>query len=371
MARSFTMISGYYGFDNLGDEAILEQLIADIRATSSDRIIVLSQDPEATRKKFAVESINRWNLLEISVALLNTRLFVSGGGGLFQDTGSLKSIVYYGGLLIAARLAGAKTLIYAQGVGPLKRDSAIKLTSRAFRYADQIVVRDYDSQNLVQSWGLSADMTADPVWCLNPSSLPVPLKDALKGLEGSHLVGLSLRSGAGFGARHLTALVDALEKTLKPESKIILLPLQDVQDKPMLNEFKELWQKKERTAIFLPTEHLTLPSQWLSLFDCLDLMVGMRLHALIMTLACGKPVVGIAYDPKVEKVLVQFQQPSLPFTKTDASENQDNKDTETWPDVLKEALQETQTLSNMANRRAMHMRGLACQNREFLARIHS
>ncbi len=362
--RSLTMISGYYGFDNLGDEAILEQLIADIRATSDDRIVVLSQNPDATSKKFGVQAINRWNLLEISLAMLQTRLFVSGGGGLFQDTESLKSIIYYGGLLIEARLTGARTLIYAQGVGPLKRESAKKLTSQAFRFANQIVVRDYESLQTVQSWGLSAEITGDPVWTLNPSPLPAEVKEALKELEGSHLVGLSLRSGAGFTEAHMKRLVAALAENLSVESKVVLLPLQDVQDKPLLNQFNELWQKEGRTALFLPTENLILPSQWLSLFDCLDIMVGMRLHSLIMSLACGKPVVGIAYDPKVEKVLEQFEQPGLPFVR-DSLDSEDKS----WTEVIKEALQDTERLTNMANRRAMHMRGRACQNREFIAKI--
>lgn len=372
MARSLVLISGYYGFDNLGDEAILEQLLSEVKAAniSSDDIVVLSNNPGKTRTQFSVQTVNRWKLKEIIALLPRTKLFISGGGGLFQDTDSLKSIVYYGGLITLARLFGSKILIYAQGLGPLKRSISRNLTKHFLQLADRISVRDDNSYGQLDGWGLKAKSikTADPVWTLERSTPPQPVQDLLakygsRARPRPTLIGISLRSGAGFTSAHLQKLVEALETTLDSAAILVMLPLQDQQDRPILQAFVDLWQSKERT-VWLPLKQDLLPSQWLSLLASLDMVIGMRLHSLIMSLASGKPVIGISYDPKVEVVLKQFNQPNLTFTR-----NEDNQDSQSWPATIKTALTNYDELAAAASHQARDCRQMACQNGALIAKI--
>ena len=53
------------------------------------------------------------------------------------------------------------------------------------------------------------------------------------------------------------------------------------------------------------------PEELLSLTKNFDLIVGMRLHALIMAAVAGVPMVGLSYDPKVDRFLRQAGQVSL------------------------------------------------------------
>ncbi|MBP7578818.1 MAG: polysaccharide pyruvyl transferase family protein, partial [Candidatus Obscuribacter sp.] len=116
--RKLVVVSGYYGFNNLGDEAILEELVSELKTlVALEDIVVLSQDPNATANLYGVKAINRWQISKIAGLMGQTKLFISGGGGLFQDTGSIKSVIYYGGLINIARMAGAKVMAYAQGLG--------------------------------------------------------------------------------------------------------------------------------------------------------------------------------------------------------------------------------------------------------------
>ncbi len=372
MARSLVLISGYYGFDNLGDEAILEQLLSEVKAAgiSSDHIVVLSNNPSKTRTQFAVQTVNRWKLKEIIALLPRTKLFISGGGGLFQDTDSLKSIVYYGGLITLARLFGSKILIYAQGLGPLKRSISRNLTKQFLQLADNISVRDDNSYGQLEEWGLKAKSikTADPVWTLERSTPPQPVQELLSKYSSSarptpSLIGISLRSGAGFTSAHLQKLVETLEATLDSSATLVMLPLQDQQDRQILQSFVDLWQSKNRT-VWLPLSQDLLPSQWLSLLASLDMVIGMRLHSLIMSLASGKPVIGISYDPKVEVVLKQFKQPNLTFTR-----NEDNQDSQSWPDTIKAALTNYDELTAAASHQAKDCRQMACQNGALIAKI--
>jgi polysaccharide pyruvyl transferase WcaK-like protein len=177
------------------------------------------------------------------------------------------------------------------------------------------------------------------------------------------LIGISLRSGAGFTSAHLQELDETLETTLDSDAILVMLPLQDQQDRPILQSFVDLWQSKKRT-VWLPQNQSLLPSQWLSLIASLDMVIGMRLHSLIMSLASGKPVIGISYDPKVEIVLKQFKQPNLTFTR-----NEDNQDSQSWPATIKAALANYDELAVAASHQAKDCRQMACQNGALIAKI--
>ncbi len=196
--RELVLVSGYYGFGNLGDEAILEEIVAELsRLVDREKIVVLSQNPESTANTYSVKAVNRWNLKELAALFGKAKLFVSGGGGLYQDVSSVKSVVYYAGLAFLARTAGVPTIIYAQGVGPLKSTIAKTLTRAAISQAATIAVRDKASFEMLSRWGLSPHLTADPVWCLAATDLPealaAELATARQKSVGAPLIGLSLR----------------------------------------------------------------------------------------------------------------------------------------------------------------------------------
>ena len=117
--RNLVVIAGYYGFDNLGDEAILEELINELEDfVERDRIVVLSANPQRTARLYNIRSANRWSPAEFLKLMKETSVLISGGGSLFQDTKGIGSIVFYGMQILLARWHGAKVLIYAQGIGP-------------------------------------------------------------------------------------------------------------------------------------------------------------------------------------------------------------------------------------------------------------
>ncbi len=80
------VVSGYYGFGNAGDEAILEAMLRDVRALApAVRVVVLSGDPADTSARFGVEAVPRMNPGAVMRALRGADLFLSGGGSLLQD----------------------------------------------------------------------------------------------------------------------------------------------------------------------------------------------------------------------------------------------------------------------------------------------
>ena len=58
-------MSGYYGYNNIGDEAILKGLVDGISEISDAEIVVLSKNPDWTTEKYGVKAVNRSKITDI------------------------------------------------------------------------------------------------------------------------------------------------------------------------------------------------------------------------------------------------------------------------------------------------------------------
>lgn len=361
------LVSGYYGFGNLGDEAILEVLCSQLK---SESIVVLSNNPRKTASTFSVEARSRWKLAKVFALFQRTKLFVSGGGGLFQDTSSLRSVIYYSLLHFMARIAGVKVLVYAQGLGPLRSPLAKYLTSLSMRFSDSITVRDPQSLRMLRNWGLCGHLTADPVWSLAPGNLPGEIESELErfkkdGDGGNILIGLSLREHSSMDENSLNRFKKILSAALPPNAVLVPLILQKDQDTRPLDSVIDEWTGKGRAVLRFDAESLERPSQWLALIGRLDYVVGMRLHSLIMALGAGVPVFGLSYDPKVEKVMKEFGQPFLNLINDRAV----FEDDQAMEKLLKEALLRRQDSIQSLKKPLDEARRAACMNIHFIDRI--
>ncbi len=351
------VISGYYGFDNLGDEAILEQLCRELREIDPGiKICVLSQNPQSTSKKYDVESISRWSVNAIYKALDTCDLFISGGGGLFQDSSSIKSVVYYSFLFFLARLKRVSIFVYAQGIGPLKSELSRFLTQASMSLAACICVRDKKSQAILKQWNIDSHLTADPVWSLNMNS---ESNDTNNGAHKKIKVGLSLRQCDVLDDSWLDIISNQLQKSLPPNCTLVPLILQESLDKPVLDIITKRLDKTVIEQIDLKPDDL--PSRWLSSISQLDIMVAMRLHAAIMALKSGVPTLALAYDPKVSNVAKDFAQPYIEMKSPDSKKLFESK--------LLELLQNSKELGQKAKKTASDKENDARQNKELLAKF--
>ncbi|HAG06972.1 MAG TPA: hypothetical protein DCL13_02195, partial [Peptococcaceae bacterium] len=76
------IISGYYGFKNSGDEAMLYAIIDALRARIPGvELVVLSHRPRETAAEFGVRAVPRWSPFHLWRELGTADLLVSGGGG--------------------------------------------------------------------------------------------------------------------------------------------------------------------------------------------------------------------------------------------------------------------------------------------------
>ena len=161
-------ISGYYGFDNFGDETILKVLVENLKKFECNpEITVFSSNPNKTSTKLDVKSIRSFNILGVIKSIIKSDCLISGGGSLLQDVPSKKSLIYYLGVIFLAQLFFKKTIIFAQGIGPIKDKKLAKLTAFILKRVKLITVRDDNSLNLLNNWKINAIKCNDPVWNIN------------------------------------------------------------------------------------------------------------------------------------------------------------------------------------------------------------
>ncbi|MDX9873087.1 MAG: polysaccharide pyruvyl transferase CsaB [Clostridia bacterium] len=310
---SRVVLSGYYGFNNAGDELVLYAMVRTLREIRPDlEITVLSQQPEKTAKQYDVQAVNRWSVFGILKAVAGCDLLISGGGSLFQDITSSNSPLYYWSVLFLAKLLGKKTMAYSQGVGPFKKKNNRRLASWLFHRLDIVTVRDEGSKTELISLGVKREIivTADPVLGFPEQAVRPEAGRALLERSGvvfnaeKRLLGVFVRSWQE--DKFLPALVKACDTLSAAGWQIVFVPMHFPQDITIAKQ-----AAKQMTANSVCIKEMGSPEEMLSLTKNFDLLIGMRLHALINGAVAGVPLVGISYDPKVERFLQQIGQQSL------------------------------------------------------------
>ena len=296
MSPTRAVLCGYYGMGNVGDEALLMSLLQML--PQSVEPIVLSGNPQATKKSYGVASCDRKSTFALLKILQQSDVFIWGGGSLMQDATSIASPIYYAGLMALAQQKGLKTIAWAQGIGPLNKPFTRWLAKQVLLGCDAVSVRDSASAKLLRDWQIDAVIAPDPVWALaskTPPALPATDKP---------IVAVVLRSHPLLTPTRLQILVQAIKDfQSQSDSFILLVPFQPLQDEAIAQKVAlELKQDYEIMSI-------SHPQQLKGLFQKVTMAIGMRLHSLIMAAAEGCNCFALSYDPKVTQLMAEFKLP--------------------------------------------------------------
>jgi polysaccharide pyruvyl transferase CsaB len=282
------LISGYYGFGNLGDEALLAGLIATLQP-SGHRITALSHDPEATRSAHGVAA--RQRLRGLPAALLSCDVLLSGGGGLLQDRTSARSLGYYLGTIRMARSLGRRVVLFGQSIGPLSPAGEHRV-ARTLRGL-QVSVRDTPSQALLARLGIEAHLGADAALLLPPAAAPADL--------GAAPTLLIPRRGYPWITEALADTALRLGGLGLPCAALALHPDEDDGELAALLRAAPAVERLHADDVAAARAHIVAARTVLS---------G-RLHGLILAAHAGRPHAGLVYDPKVAGFLADSGAPGF------------------------------------------------------------
>jgi polysaccharide pyruvyl transferase CsaB len=303
------VISGYYGFGNAGDEAILASIVASLRLTFPDtRLTVISKDPAATAAKHSVSAVGRFDVAGVLSALKRSNVLLSGGGSLLQDVTSLRSLMYYLSIITLAKGLGKRVMLFANGFGPVTSDRGKTAVRTVLDWVDIATFRDQNSYDDVRALGVNRprmEVTADPVFLLDEmmsdGARALHRREAERALRetgipelGGPLVGVSLRPWMHAAREFKATLRSVLVRLSASGARVVLVPLHHDQDLGLSEEIV----KDVQFPLFVVREELG-PETIMEMVGLMDALLGMRLHSLVFAVAKCVPCAAISYDPKV------------------------------------------------------------------------
>lgn len=300
------LISGYYGFYNIGDEAILKSIIEALRNENPKiDIVVLSNDVEYTKSTYKVNAINRWKLNDIYKELLKCDGFISGGGSLFQDVTSSRSILYYTSIIWLAKFAKKPIFIYAQGIGPIDKKNNRKIVGRLFNKVDYITLRDKESKLLLNDIGVrkDIDIVPDPVMGFNIENYEFKLPEYY---TNDDYITVSIRDWKKNNSEFQKNIALTCDKIIESGINVVFIPMHGEHDEKISIEVANMMKYNAKVL----SKNLTMEEKMMYIKES-KLMIGMRLHALIFAATVGTPMIGISYDPKIDSYLKLIEQPSI------------------------------------------------------------
>ncbi len=298
------VISGYYGFGNAGDEAMLAAMIEAFDDLDPQiRLTVISGNPEETRRRHGVEAVHRLNYAGVVRVLARSSLLISGGGSLLQDVTSNRSLYYYLSIVWLAKKMGKPVMLYAQGIGPVRGALAKAMMRRVGNRVDLITVRDEGSRDELRFLQVNkppVHVTADPVLALHPVDKEIGrLILRRSGLEGAApLIGISVREWRDW-LHYKRVLAETADRLVtEMGARVVFIPMQSPDD---VAAARKIVRNMKQKAVVLEEDYTT--AELLSLVGNLDLLIAIRLHALIFSAVMRTPLIGISYDPKIDRFL--------------------------------------------------------------------
>lgn len=306
------VLSGYFGFKNFGDEAILSVLVKKLQA-NGHRITIISSDPQYTKKQFRhIRSVYTFKFQDIIGAIAKSNVLVSGGGSLLQDVTSIKSLIYYLLVISIGLFLRKKVIIFAQGIGPIRSKFGQFLTKNILKHCNYVSVRDEKSLQLLNSWGINADLLCDPIFSTQTDCS-----------KKNNILAVQLRDFKTMNDDFIDRLAQKVVQDFS-DIEVEIYSFQDAIDKNICEKFEKalkMLRPELKTTLYtgLPNDEI------IQKLAKAQYLIAMRFHAIIIGLISRVKVLSINYDIKVEKISKEFNIPMIELNKSFANQFEELK----------------------------------------------
>ena len=302
--RYGAVICGAYGRGNAGDDAILTTMIRQLREQDpSLPVCVMSRRPKKTQKMTGVSAIPIFSPWRSHQVMKRSRLYISGGGSLIQNITSNRSLLFYLHSIRQAKRCGCQVMMYGCGIGPISGKRYEKKVEKTLnRSVDLITLRDPESREALERFGVHRPcilVTADPAMEMQADRSAARRYRSANGMKPEEKYCMfALRPWQGCGQK-LGEIAKAAEYVWERHGLIpVFFSFEQNRDQEIAQQAAALVQAP--CKLLPPMKN---GAEICGLLAEMELVVGMRLHALIFSCSQNTRVVGISYDPKVSGFL--------------------------------------------------------------------
>lgn len=310
-------VYGFYGgIDrvNLGDEAICDGMLLRLRQLGHPIWLVNEEgrdDYAGVERVFGSNRmIGHW--VRWIQVIRGARVFVIGGGGLFQDYGTSQGVPR--GLAMIELLfwiAGRPCVWYSVGVGPLTTGQGRFFTKFAASLSSRLTVRDTHSAEMLKATlGVRkpVEVTADAALDLQTGarisscdSLQRPVKTIGISAFGFYDVVYHDRERNN-NLVHVYS--DLITVCISRGYEVKLLCMDSQQDWSFWSEVRLQVANNEPRLEIVRTTNL---DEMMHTMSTLDALLGMRFHSVLLGAMVGTPLGIVTYHPKVASLARSMQ----------------------------------------------------------------
>lgn len=308
------LITGCYGTGNFGDEKVLQSLIRLTRKQYDKcNITVASSDPEYTKKHNSVQYSFRnieHNVANYIKKLRDVDILLIGGGTIIAAPFSYRHSI----LALLGRYFCDKVYIISAGVGYIEEGLDRKVITELLSQVDCITVRDEDTKNV-----LLTEYTHEPIDVVPDIGF---LKDPnITDYSDNLPENCILVCGRKSDYSDIKGFAESFDMICEQgDYKILFLPLKYPGDVTWSNRVVD---KMDNDAVFFNgdldeleinniNEDIIVYENELrvrkieSIIASALIVIGVRLHSIIVAAAHETPLVPISYHPKSRSVLRQL-----------------------------------------------------------------
>lgn len=285
---------------------------------------VLSSNAASSQKLHSINAINQGgnfiDKLRRLISYLRSDYFVLGGGDLLRDTAQTSIAASWLSALQKAIKCKCHTIVLGVSVGEIAREETQKLIPEVLNQVDYIGVRDLQSKLKLQNLGVQT-----AIHIINDLALEALSENSVEYLHREQQqinIGIAIRRldhrGPSVNPQTYSNITQAIVQFVDSwmgiyDVKIHMLPFQasscnrelDNDDYASSLEIKNMSNYPEQ---FVVHQCFASVEDYTKVVEKLDFVIGMRLHALILSAGLGIPVVAIEYDPKVRYFMEEIGQ---------------------------------------------------------------
>lgn len=322
--RRGVLICGYYGYYNLGDEAMLAGMIKLLREQQDNLPITVfsgnTQDTEARHSVRPVHYRGQKFRIRHNLTIFQNRYFILGGGDLLRDSVNSSIALNWLRPLQQAIQLRRRTLVLGISVGEIWREQTQTLIPQVLDRVDLLMVRDTDSKTKLEKLGVRNTIQVIPDLALQllPEISSHPTGSADRPIQ----IGIAIRPLSERGRsidisvypkfqQEMAAIADFLAEQYG--AIVHFLPFQALKYgyRPVNDDYigiLEVLRYSRCSAKFVVHRYFESLQNLNQIISTLDLVIGMRLHALILAAGLGVPIIAAEYDPKVRGFMEEIGQ---------------------------------------------------------------
>ncbi len=296
------LVWGYYGYGNMGDDALLSAAIKRGRKEAPEGgIVALTRKGKGDEARFGVRCVRRDDPWRVCREIRRADALIFGGGTLLQEDTSLRSLLYYTSLLRYAQRQGVRTVLWGNGLGAPRTRLGERMMKRALSGCDRIGVRDQSSFSLAKRLLGEGDKL----------SLEGDLARGISPIQEKIADALLRRAGIFFRADHTAedfAVVALKGRAGKGYLRIFKEWLAVLRGEGLSLLFVPMFPSEDGRASRIVCRELgghlledLSAEELVGVMKRAKVVCSMRLHGLVFASSVGTPFVGFGGEEKLER----------------------------------------------------------------------